>query len=488
MTVSAGRVAIVATLLSSAAMSSAACTRNARARGPAQQPVRAQTTTLGTLGALDPMEAYRRGGLLTALGPVPFVGNVRFLAGPTSDSVLTIVTVSLPSRSLTFTRDGDRYRATYGVDFELLEKTTGIARLVGEFKAQETVRVSSLRETTRDEESVIFQQLVIVPPGNYNATLTVRDLGMNRAGSAEVAVVAPRFRMTTTQGRDSSDSTTQLALPVAVHAGTLRASRSTLPNLIVNTRSTAVFGRDSVVRVYLEWYGLGAIAPADHTPSVQISIRTEDGRELHSDAVIAGAWAADGQIAAALVQVPVAKVGLGRLRISAWRTGSTDTVSSPIFISAADDLAAVSLEELLGYLRYFASAERLRALRDTIPEARVSMWTTFLRSTDPSPATPEHEALREYFSRLATANARFRGEDVPGWLSDRGMVYSTLGEPDRVVEPSADERRSRGRAQLWEYAQHRLRLVFIEQEGAPRWRLTPGSEVEFQAAAERVRR
>jgi GWxTD domain-containing protein len=159
-----------------------------------------------------------------------------------------------------------------------------------------------------------------------------------------------------------------------------------------------------------------------------------------------------------------------------------------LFISGSDDLAAVSLQELLDYLRYFATAERLRVLRDTVAEARAVVWSAFLRTTDPLPVTSEHEGLREYFSRLAIANARFRGEAVPGWLSDRGMVYSTLGEPDRIVEPPAGEDSSRERAQLWEYRQHRLRLVFIEREGAQRWRLTPSSEAEFQAVAARVRR
>jgi hypothetical protein len=77
---------------------------------------------------------------------------------------------------------------------------------------------------------------------------------------------------------------------------------------------------------------------------------------------------------------------------------------------------------------------------------------------------------------------------VPGWLSDRGMVYSTLGEPDRIVEPRTSEARSGGPAQMWEYAHHRLRLVFVEQEGTRRWRLTPSSDAEFQAVAERVKR
>ncbi len=479
MTVSAGRRALT-TLLLIPAVASIGCQHSQGPRRPVQAP-RTQVIALGTLAGLDPTEAYRRVGLLTTAGPVSFVGNVRFLASSSPDSVLAIVAVSLPSRSLTFTREGDRYRAAYAVEFELLEKaTTGAVRTAGQFKAQETVRVSSLRETARDEESVIFQQLVIVPPGRYTAALTVRDLGANRSGIAEVSVVAPRFTAVTSQG-----ATVGLASPMTVHTGTTRASRSTLPNVIVNTRSTAIFGRDSVVRVYLEWYGVRPVGPADRAPRARISVRADDGRQLHSDSVIASAWSADGQIASAIAQIPVVKLGLGRLRISAWHTSAPDTVSAPLFISGSDDLAAVSLHELLDYLRYFTTAERLRVLRDTVTEARAATWTAFLRATDPLPVTPEHEGLREYFSRLGIANARFRGEEVPGWLSDRGMVYSTLGEPDRIVEPRAG---AGERVQLWEYRQHRLRLTFIERETIQRWRLTPSSEAEFQAIAARVRR
>lgn len=481
MTVTAGRVALV--VLLSIPASSIGCKRAQEPRRGAQVP-RAQAMTLGTLAALDPTEAYRRVGLLTTAGPVSFVGNVRFLAGPSPDSVVAVVAVSLPSRSLTFTREGDRYRAAYAVEFELLEKIgTSTTRMAGRFSAQETVRVSSLRETVRNEESVIFQQLVVVPSGTYAATLTVRDLGANRSGTAAASVIAPDFASSSSRG-----ATTRLAALVLVHAATPRASRAVLPNLIVNTRSTAIFGRDSLVRVYLEWYGIGPVGPTDRAPQARISVRADDGQHLHGDSITASAWSADGQVAAAVAQIPVMKLGLGRLHISAWRASVADTVSAPLFISGSEDLAAVSLHELLDYLRYFATTERLRVLRDTTPEARAAAWTTFLRTTDPSPVTPEHEGLREYFSRLAVANARFRGEDVPGWLSDRGMVYSTLGDPDRVVEPRVSEDRPRERIQLWEYRQHRLRLTFVEREGTQRWQLTPGSAAEFQTIAAWVRR
>jgi GWxTD domain-containing protein len=490
MTVSTGRAAR-AILLSLSLLPSLSCGVRGAGSGARRsaQPPHAQPVTLATLAALDPAETYRRAGFLTTSGPVSFVGNVRFLAGPVPDSVVAVVAVSLPSRSLTFTREGERYRAAYEVEFDLLQKTEGTARPAGQFKARETVRVSSLRETTRDEESVIFQQLVVVPPGRYTAALTVRDLGSNRTGNAEVTVIAPQFSGSMGSGVGAgATSVTGLAWPVTVHAATPRASRTVLPNLVMSARSTAVFGRDSTVSVYFEWYGVGAATPADRPPVVQFSVRSDDGQQLHSDSVVAGAWGADGQVAAAMARVPVAKVGLGRRHISAWRVGGADTVSAPLFVSPADGLAAVSFDDLLGYLRYFATVGHLRTLSDTVPEARAGAWEAFLRATDPVPTTSEHEGLREYFSRLATANARFRGEDVPGWLSDRGMVYSTLGEPDRIIEPRPGERRPRGRAQVWEYSQHRLRLMFVEEEGVQRWNLTPSSETEFQAVAERVKR
>jgi GWxTD domain-containing protein len=465
-------------------------------RGTVRRPVQSsptQVTTRTTLGALDPAEAYRHAGFLTTSGAVAFVANVRFLAGPVPDSVLAVVAISLPSRSLTFTREGERYRAGYEVEFDLLQRANEVVRPAGHFRARETVRVSSLKETTRHEESVIFQQLVVVPSGSYTATLTLRDLGSNRTGTAEGIVIAPKFSSRTTSSTTVSDGTSSpqlvtLASPVTVHAANPRASRSTFPDIVVSVRSTAVFGRDSVIRVYFEWYSRSAVAPADRAPLVRFSVRSDDEQELHADSAIASAWGADGQVAAAVARVPVAKLGLGRRRIAAWYVGGADTVTAPLFVTPADDLAAVSFEELLGYLRYFATDRRLRALRDTTPEARAGAWAAFLRATDSSPATPEHEGLREYLSRLAVANARFRGEDVPGWLSDRGMVYSTLGEPDRVIEPRGGERRSRTRTQVWEYARHRLRLVFLEEEGMRHWNLTPASEAEFREVAERVRR
>ena len=137
-------------------------------------------------------------------------------------------------------------------------------------------------------------------------------------------------------------------------------------------------------------------------------------------------------------------------------------------------------------MRYFASGSRLQALRSAPPHQRAALWAYFLRDTDPVPQTPQHEGLRDYFARIAQANARFREEGAVGWLTDRGRVYVALGNPDQILEPNVNDLNQRGRAQIWEYREHRLQVVFIDQTGFSRWRMTLSTESEFESVVRRV--
>jgi len=135
---------------------------------------------------------------------------------------------------------------------------------------------------------------------------------------------------------------------------------------------------------------------------------------------------------------------------------------------------------MLNYLRFFAAPYRLQRLRDAAEEDRPAAWAAFVRETDAQPDTPAHEELRAYFGRLMRANGRFREEATPGWLSDRGRVFISLGEPDQIIEPQVADF-SRNRQQLWEYRNMNTQLVFYDQTGTGRWRLTQSSEVRFEA-------
>jgi GWxTD domain-containing protein len=192
-----------------------------------------------------------------------------------------------------------------------------------------------------------------------------------------------------------------------------------------------------------------------------------------------------GDLFSGVITVPVSKVGIGVAVVGAWSSGGADTVHAPVFVGFGDGLPVAKFEDMLQYLRWFAAPSRLRALRDTTPEARPAAWAAFVKATDLNPQTPVNEELLAYFDRLLVATTRFKEEGAPAWTTDRGKVYLGLGEPDQIYDQGLAGVGDRGRSQVWEYRRYSTQFVFYDQTGFGRWRLTNAGEMEFQSQWQR---
>lgn len=410
--------------------------------------------------APDVSELYRQIGLIAAPNPVAFVGKISAFAGKNPDTTLLLVSISLPNRALTFSREGDRYRAPYEVNLSL---NRGAAE-AGSVNAMEIVRVGSFREINRSDESVIFQHYFHVPPGAYTLSATVRDVGGSRTATQQASVTVPML------------GAGGLSTPLLVYEARGRSLLDSVPNLLASPRSSAVFGRDSTVAIYVEGYGSGARLPVDFI------VRNDHGVQLWRDSV---QLARTGGLFSGVVEVPISTVGVGTAQVSFMRRDVPDSVRAPLFVSFGEDIPLMSFEDMLGYLRFFASSARLNALRSAPSERRATLWAEFLRATDPIPETATNEDMQAYFGRIQIANTQFRTDHNPGWLSDRGMVFVSLGEPDQVVERNVSQAGisptaqmgSTTRLQIWQYRQFNSQLVFFDETG--RWKLTRPSETEF---------
>jgi len=412
-------------------------------------------------------ELYRGIGLLAAPGAVAFVGNVSSFASATPDTTLVLISISIPNRALTFTREGDRYRAPYEVKLSLNRGDVEAATV----NSMEIVRVGSFREVNRTDESIIFQHFFHVPPGSYSLSVMVRDVGGARAATQEATIVVPALSV----GRLSS--------PLLVYEATGRSTLDSGPGLLASPRSSAVFGRDSTVTIYVEGYGQGARLPVDFV------VRNDKGAQVWRDSAT---LARRGALFSGVVSVPISAVGLGVARVSFTRRDGPDSASAPLFVSFGEDIPLMSFEDMIGYLRFFASTSRLNALRSAPVEKRATVWAQFLRATDPIPETATNEDMQAYFSRIQVANAQFRMDRNPGWLSDRGMVFVSLGDPDQIFERTTNQSvytagmATSTRIQIWQYRNYNAQLVFYEDSG--RWRLTRPSETEFFALSGRRQR
>ena len=411
--------------------------------------------------AADPLAAYRQEGFLVTGEPFPLIGTVHALASPTPESTLVLVTFSLSNRVLTFARDGEQYHATYDVVIELRADSS----VVGSYTSREVVRVGSFRETSRGEESVIFQKYFALPPGEYGLSMRASDSASGRYALLQARVAVPRL--------DDGSATA----PIAVYNADNRRDRGATPTIVPNPRNTVVFGRDSVLTLYVESYG-----PLDSV-SLPVRVLDHEKRPILFDTL---KLARHREILSGTATLQVARLGWGAIYVELRSPGGSAAVV-PVIVSLGEGLVVTTYDEMLEYLRFYASSERLRALREASAEQRPVVWARFLRETDPAPSTVEHEGLRAYFNLVEQANARFHDEGIPGWMTDRGMVYVTLGEPDNIFEPRGPQSVERGRAQVWEYTRHRVQLMFIDATGFGKWRLAPYSEAEFASVARRVR-
>ena len=64
-------------------------------------------------------------------------------------------------------------------------------------------------------------------------------------------------------------------------------------------------------------------------------------------------------------------------------------------------------------------------------EERQSFVESFWLRRDPTPDTEENEYKEEHYRRIAYANDHY-ASGIPGWKTDRGMIYIKYGAPDEI--------------------------------------------------------
>jgi GWxTD domain-containing protein len=434
----------------------------------------------------DAATIYRQMGFIVSGPPLPFVASFRYLAGASADSTLGLFALSLANQALSFHRAADAPDPAVGPGGDAGAGGAGAG--AGEFVAQyhvevtlrrgqgggpvtrvtreETVRVRSFQETLRADESVIFQHFFTLPPGSYTATVAVRDRNGPNVGRQEQPVTVPQYG---TQGISS---------PVPYYEGPGRGALTQLPRLVLNPRATLPYGGDSL-RFYMEAYGV----PLGSRLAARAVDKT--GKVLWSDTIeLEGSTSlATGRLALGSADLPI-----GRAELEAQLLGEADTAQAPLLVSFSDQWVITNYDDVISILRYFDRQDWVRRLREAPQSDRWSVWREFWKDSDPVPITPEHEALNEYFGRVQVANVRYGEEGDAGWLSNRGEVYITLGEPDDVLDLSHELNRGGNRVIRWQYTTLRLILFFQDQTGFGRFTLTPVSRSEYQRVLMRVRR
>jgi GWxTD domain-containing protein len=419
--------------------------------GSDEQPKPTETLTR----LLNTQQFYQRLGRLAAGDPMPFVGTVAFAAGP-ADSVIAIIGLSLENRAFAFQREGNSFVARYRVSLSFKREGAPPVDLARE----ELVRVATFQETQRADESVLFQQVLRILPGTYKVTATVRDASSTSESSATADYTAPKFGKGT------------YSAPILTYQATGRGSRADPVSLVLNPRGAVGYGSDTLL-AYVEGYGFA------EATKVPFEVLDEQEQSIYSDSL---RFRGGREVESQVVRLAPDSVSLGELKIV---VGSHPERSASALVSFTQAWVVTNFEEMLDLLRYFGHDEEIAAMRKAPAGDRARLWRDFYEATDPNSGTPENEELNQYFSRVNAANQRFKDEGIPGWRTDRGEVFITLGPPDESVESTPG---TSSRIIRWTYLTTRLEIYFQDETGFGRLRLTPGSRAEYERILSRVRR
>jgi GWxTD domain-containing protein len=363
--------------------------------------------------------------------------------------------MSLANRTLNFRRDSNYLVADYHVELTVRHDSAP-ARVV---MRDERVRVGTVPETLRRDESIIFQQLLMMTPGIYTVSVVVRDRTSPAYAQAQLVDTVPQF------------DTPGLGRPLPIYEGTGRADRTGPPALVANPRGTTGYAESA--RVYVEGYGFAA------GTRVAARLVDLDSVELWHDTLTLG----EGPLATLQFVINRGVLPPGRAEFQARAVGGGTGVSVPLLVTFSDQWAVKGFDQVVDLLRFFSAQDLVARLKAAPRDQRGAAWRDFYKASDATPATSQNEPLDKYFHRIDVANQRYFEAKDPGWKTDRGEVYITLGEPDQAFEVPG--KYSPGLR--WEYSSYNVVLAFQDEMGNGQYRLTEQSRADYDRALAEAR-
>ncbi len=166
-----------------------------------------------------------------------------------------------------------------------------------------------------------------------------------------------------------------------------------------------------------------------------------------------------------LLTFPLDLLPSGRYLIVAEFTDSAekDVRTLDFSVFNIEKLSAKDFDDLIDVLWYIAEPWEIDSLKNAPDSLRAKEWADFWKRRDPTPGTPENELMQEYMERVKYANAHFSYGNIPGYKTDRGMIYIKYGPPDEIERHPFEL--DSPPYEIWKYYSRNLIFIFVDKSG-----------------------
>ncbi len=351
---------------------------------------------------------------------------------------------------LQFIRTGDGYAAEVELTFSLQEK--GRPESVRLIDRRRKIDLTNFNETIDREKSLRVVEEIIVPSGEYVASVALTDRFARNSG-------------TLTESGQVQDFLTKLHIS----------------DLLLTTDSLARFQPEKLIsfrqnRFKEDFYTLFALGGLQAGKPVQLHYELLDGenKSLFKRQVD---FVAPEMIVYTSLPIPADKLAMGvtHLKVFAEQNGVKAEGTLSIYANVGvSPQQGQNISSIIEPMRYVMDNKAWQALKDADPEERTKIFNAFWAARQPllTNKPDENPLLAEFFIRVQESNLRFRWASIDGWKSDRGRVFIIYGDPDNVQRQRST--RSNAIYETWTYAEIGRQFVFYDINNDGDFRLISG--------------
>lgn len=360
------------------------------------------------------------------------------------------------TKGLTFVKDEDKFRASYEIQVFVSNK---INKQVSGTSIEEDYFVGSYEETRSPSDFLINQIAISLYSGRYRLRVKLIDHNSGSISEPEEDLNIPS-RVKKKILFSDIEFIRQFTGPQDSHLDSIKALRFTKGGKAVIPSVGRSYGdTDPTLLFYYEIYD-GPPKPQAYLLRYRIEHSAQAFQHQETTTVTLGPDVFSAFDSLSLGGFPS---GDYTLSIELLENNQTKAKTERTFQIEWSFINLLKSDyfEAMDQLKYVATSDEIKNLKQVPEEQRLQSWLEFWKSKDPTPNTPENELRDEYYRRLKYVNQNFTLPTKEGWETDMGMVYMVYGHPDEVEKHPFD--RDEPAFQKWYYYKSGRVFKFVDR-------------------------
>ena len=363
-----------------------------------------------------------------------------------SGSVEIMSFVVIPNRSLQFIKEKNKFIAEYDANIFVTTDDEDVQVATGSFS--DKIISNKFSETTSKVKSTVLNTSFVVPLGDYNISINVKDLDTKLSSKQNNKVELKQF---------SNDSQVYDPIFIKEAKGEWGFESNKFPidaNQIVVKNNEIQFYQYAVINAGV----------------YEMVINILSGKEVQWSKTINSS--SESRVISHLITVSTKDINRKDLKVQVSVNQKNSTKSRSLGFRFRNSFMPDSITNIdlaLSQMNYILTSDERKELKKLKQSDKENFFKKAWARRDPKPDTKVNELMDEYYGRISFTEENFSRGTSGGWRSDMGMIFILFGKPDDIQRYTSMQ--SNYSYETWYYFSIGQEFAFVDDYGFGDYRL-----------------